>query len=384
MGWPAARSVAAGVPALAARAVGVAEASGLVLAADLWARNPLPPADCSAMDGWAVRGPGPWRITGRILAGQQPPAALGEAEAVEVGTGAAVPAGCEGVVPSEQGVVVGSELTAAPPRGRHLRRRGEEVPGLTALLPAGTLLNPAAAGLAAATGSDTLLVRPRPVVAVLVTGSELVREGLPREGRIRDALGPMVPALLREAGALAGPATPIGDGADLLADALVAAAATADLVVVTGSTAAGPADSLRQVVAGLRSQVLVDGVACRPGHPMLLAELAGGIRLVGLPGNPLAALAGALTLAVPMIWALRGLPAPQLVSCRAARTIAAYPSLTRLVPVRRRGGVALDTGDDGPAMLLGAATADGVAVLAPGGSVPAGREVGVLEFSPRA
>lgn len=380
MAWSAARSVAADVPPVAARAVSVTEAAGQVLAMPVWARSPLPPADCSAMDGWAVRGPGPWRVTGRVLAGDVPPQSLADAEAVQVATGAAVPAGCEGVVPTEQGVVIGSELTGTSPAGGHLRRRGEEVPALTALLPAGTLLTPAAAGLVAATGSDAVTVYPRPSVAVLVTGSELVTTGLPGPGRIRDALGPMLPATLRGAGAVTGKVSVVADGADALAEALRAAAAGSEVVVVTGSTAAGPADVLRRVLRELGTELVVDGVACRPGHPMLLAVLGGGTRVVGLPGNPLAALVATVTLAVPLIAALRGLASPTPTRCRAARPIAAHGSATRLVPVTRRSGVALPTGADGPAMLRGAAVADGMAVVGPGRPVVAGDDVQVVDI----
>lgn len=346
----------------------------------LWARSPLPPFDCSAMDGYAVRGPGPWRVTGQVLAGEVGGGELTDGAAVEVATGAPVPTGCEGVVPYEAGVRVDDELTAPAPLGRHVRRRGEEVPAWTALLPAGTRLSPAAAGLAAAVGTDTLSVAPRPRVAVLVTGSELVGVGVPDPGRVRDALTPLLPPTLVAAGASVSAVAVVRDDATLLGAALDRACAGADVVVVTGSTAAGPADVLRPVLAGLGAVCEVDGVACRPGHPMLLARLPGGVRVVGLPGNPLAALAGLVTLVVPLVAGLRGLPVPPLLPARLARPLRAHPRDTRLVPVRRRAGIALPTGHDGPAMLRGAALADGLALVRAGPDVPAGADVDVLDL----
>lgn len=330
------------------------------------------------MDGYAVRGPGPWRVTGRVLAGGRPAAELTDGAAVEVATGAPVPAGCEGVVPYETGVRVGGELTAPAPLGRHVRRRGEEVPSLTALLAAGTVLTPAAVGLAAAVGADTLLVAARPRVAVLVTGAELITAGEPGGGRVRDALGPLLPPTLVAAGAVPGAVLLVADGADVLAGALSSAAPTVDLVVVTGSTSSGPADVLRRVLDDLGAVREVDGVRCRPGHPMLLGRLPGGVRVVGLPGNPLAALAGVVTLVIPAVQALRGTARSAPARCLTARALPAHPVDTRLVPVRRRSGVALATGHDGPAMLRGAAVADGLAVVPPGTDVPAGATVDVV------
>ncbi len=389
MAWQDAWRLAGSAPALPPATVAVADAAGEVLAERLWARSPLPSFDCSAMDGYAVRGPGPWRVVGRVLAGGAGLAALGggagggdlaDGTGVEVATGAPVPGGCEGVVPYEAGVRVDDELTAPAPLGRHVRRRGEEVPALTALLPAGTLLSPAAAGLAAAVGTDRVLVAARPRVAVLVTGSELVLSGAPGGGRVRDALTPLLPPSLAAAGALVGAVSVLPDDADVLSAAVERACAAADLVVVSGSTAAGPADLLRPVLAGLDAVREVDGVACRPGHPMLLARLPTGTWVAGLPGNPLAALAATVTLVVPLVAALRGLPVPAPTPARTARPLTAHPRDTRLVPVRRRAGVALATGHDGPAMLRGAALADGFAVVGPGADVPAGADVDVLDL----
>ncbi|MFD5502636.1 molybdopterin-binding protein [Streptomyces sp. NPDC127061] len=115
----------------------------------------------------------------------------------------------------------------------------------------------------------------------------------------------------------------------------------ADVVVTTGSTAAGPVDFLHDVLREAGARLLVDSVAVRPGHPMLLAELppttdGRSRRLVGLPGNPLAAVAGAVTLAAPLLRRLGGHPDPEPLRTVAAEALPGHPRDTRLLPVPRR------------------------------------------------
>jgi molybdopterin molybdotransferase len=359
--WDEARRAAhAAAVALPAETVPLSDALGRTLAEPLWALAALPAFDTAAMDGWAVRGPGPWRVRGRTLAGDPPPPPLEDGQAREVATGAAVPAACDGVVPVEQGVLLGDELTAAPPVGRHVRWAGEECAARTAVLAAGTRLRPTALGLAAALGHDALPVRPRPRVVALVTGDELLAAGLPGGGRIRDAVGPLLPgAVAGLDGALVG-LHRLGDTRAALVEALGSAAA--DLVLTSGASSAGPADHLAAALHEVGAEVLLDGVAVRPGGPQTLARLTDGRLLVGLPGNPLAALAALVTVAGPALAGLAGQPLPRLGCARAVEPLPAGAA-TRLVPVRVRDGLARPTGHGGSAMLRGAATADAFAVV---------------------
>src|SRR5262249_1515120 len=148
---------------------------------------------------------------------------------------------------------------------------GQECRRGDVLLPAGTRVTPPVVGLAAAAGYDELLVVDRPMVDVLVVGDELLDRGLPAPGRIRDALGPMLPPWLRALGAAASRGRRIPAQGAALLDAVNAS--TADVVVTTGGTSHGPVDHLRGVLAELRAEMVVDAVAVRPGHPMLLARL---------------------------------------------------------------------------------------------------------------
>jgi molybdopterin molybdotransferase len=159
-------------------------------------------------------------------------------------------------------------------------------------------------GLAASAGCDRVRVRPRPRVGVVITGSEVRTSGLPSASITRDALGLAMTGLI---GALGGEVTQVlytGDSEAGLARAL--AQADAHLHVVTGGSAAGPADRLHKVLADAGAELLVDGVRCRPGHPQLLARLPGGQRVAGLPGNPFAAVAALLTLLAPLLTAWSG------------------------------------------------------------------------------
>ena len=373
VGWDDAREIAHGCAApLPVRDVPVGDAVGCVLADQLWSLTALPPFDTAAMDGWAVRGPGPWRVVGRVLAGSSTAPALGGSEAFEIATGAQTPPGADAVLPYEAGVVLGDEVTGEIPAGRHIRRSGEECAARTAVLPAGAVLTPIALGLAAAVGHDRLRVHPVPRVHALVTGDELLRSGLPGNGRIRDAVGPLLPGAVTSYGGRLVGLDHLGDDPELLRKAILDA--DADVVITTGASSVGRADFLPRVLRELNAELLVDGVQVKPGHPQVLARLADGRLVVGLPGNPLAAVAGMVTVLAPALAALAGRPMPALTTGRLTEALSAAGS-TRLVPVAVRDGLAHPTGLAGAAMLRGAARADAFAVVPPTSSPAAGDEV---------
>ncbi|KPI23220.1 MoeA domain protein domain I and II [Actinobacteria bacterium OK074] len=383
--WPRARALA-GRAARAVRprtplSVPLDAALGLVLAAPLTALTDLPSFDTSAMDGWAVAGPGPWDVRGEgILAGHADPPGLGDGEAVRIATGARVPPDATAVLRSEHGRLddkgrlhAGREAA----HGQDIRPRGQECRSGDQLLPTGTLVTPAVLGLAAAAGYDTVTVLPRPRVEILILGDELLTAGLPRDGLIRDALGPMLPSWLRALGADVTAVRRLGDDPEALHEALTTS--TADLVVTTGGTASGPVDHVHPALRRLGAELLVDGVDVRPGHPMLLARIAEGRHLVGLPGNPLAAVSGLCTLAEPLLRVLAGRTAPEPYTLTVRETVHGHPEDTRLVPVAVRGEQALPLHYNGPAMLRGVAAADALAVVPPGGARP-GQELELLDL----
>ncbi|MFG6190685.1 molybdopterin molybdotransferase MoeA [Nonomuraea sp. JJY05] len=376
--WVTARALAKGAATpLEPASVPLADALGSRLAAPLTALVAVPGVDVSAMDGYAVAGAGPWRVAGRVLAGGACyDDELRPGEAVEIATGAPTPAGASAVLPYEQAAVDGTRVNGVAELGRHIRRRGEDIAEGAVVLGAGAVVTPVALGLAAALGHDELLVRPRPRVAVLITGDEVVHEGLPAPGRVRDAIGPFLPGLVAWAGGRVASTDVLPDGREALRAALAAGAA--DVAVVCGASSKGPADHLRAVLGDLGADVIVDGVAVRPGHPQLLARLPGGSLVVGLPGNPFAALGAALTLLAPILRELAGTHARTEASALAG-AVRAHPRDTRLVPVRRSGRGAVPVGHDRPGSLWGAALADALAVVPPGW---AGEQVELIELPP--
>ena len=374
--WPAARALAheAVLPLPPVR-VALAEASGRTLAEDVVALADLPPFDTVSMDGWAVCGHGPWEVVGRQLAGEAP-GELRRGQALQVATGSAWPRGAERVLRRERGSTHRdggrtelrvSDDDAFPPRP-DVRKAGEEAARGDTLLPAGHVVTPPVLGLVAAAGHDTLLVHPAPRVAVAVLGDELLAAGLPGAGRIRDALGPQLPGWVAGAGGRLVGLRRVTDTKDETRRALADPAA--DLVVTTGGTARGPVDQLHAVLADLGAQLLVDGVAVRPGHPMLLARVPDGPVVVGLPGNPLAAAVAFVGLAVPALRHARGLAMPAALHLVLAGAVSAPPGAHRVVPARldTSAGVVTLLPHGGPAMLRGLADATHLAVVPPGGA----------------
>ncbi|MFF1293102.1 MULTISPECIES: molybdopterin molybdotransferase MoeA [unclassified Streptomyces] len=386
--WPEARAVAgraarAGIRTARRAPVSVPldTALGLTLAGPLTALTDLPSFDTSAMDGWAVAGPGPWGVRDEgVLAGHAEPQPLTDGEAVRIATGARVPLDTTAVIRSEHGRTDAQgrlHATRDTRHGQDIRPRGQECRSGDQLLPVGTLVTPAVLGLAAAAGYDTLTAVPRPRAEVLVLGDELLTEGRPHDGLIRDALGPMLPPWLRGLGAEVIAVRRLGDDAQALHKAITTS--DADLIVTTGGTASGPVDHVHPTLQRIGAELLVDGVKVRPGHPMLLARTKENQHLVGLPGNPLAAVSGLLTLAEPLLRTLAARPAPEPYTLPVRDEAHGHPYDTRLIPVVLRGDSAVPLHYNGPAMLRGIAAADALAVVPPGGARP-GQELELLDL----
>ncbi|HKR48124.1 MAG TPA: molybdopterin molybdotransferase MoeA [Pseudonocardiaceae bacterium] len=369
--WEQARVRAHAAPQpLGACCVPLTCAAGLTLAGEICTRVPLPAFDTAAMDGYAVAGPGPWQLRGQVWAGAVWKEILGPGEAVEICTGAQVPLGARAVLPVELAVFDGAFVSGAvPAAGTHIRRAGEDAPAGTPLAPTGTRIGPALIGLAATCGYDTLPVRPRPQVRILVTGEELTHTGTSGAGRVRDALGPLLPTLVAQLG---GEVREVRHLPDRLTDLLGAAVhppdegGDAEVVVVTGSTSVGVTDQLRQLLRTHGARWIVDTVACRPGHPQLLAGLGTRRWLVGLPGNPFAAFVAAYTLLGPLLAGLSGRRLPELPLALVTGDVRPAPGLTRLVPVAWEGGAARVVGGHRAAFLRGAALGDALAAVPPG------------------
>ncbi|WP_422754040.1 molybdopterin molybdotransferase MoeA [Micromonospora sp. WMMD708] len=390
-GWEEARSrvyavgLAAALPPVQ-RAL--ADADGYTLAAPLKTRTDLPAFPTSSVDGWAVRGAGPWDVVGRVLAGQTPAGLTADGTTVEIATGAMVPTGTTAILRIEDSRrTPDGRVTGTPRPHPEWREPGEEAVAGEELVPAGTPVDPALIGLAASCGHDQLTVRRQPRAALLVFGDELLTAGPPGSGRVRDALGPAVPSWLRRYGCQVRPSDVVGPVADTLpahVAALRGALAGADLVCTTGGTMHGPVDHLHPALEALGADHVVNTVAVRPGFPMLLARLVdadGRVRFVaGLPGNPQSAVVALVSLVAPLLAGLQGRVLPALPQATLAEPVPGRGDYTHLALVRldRAAGTAHPVRHVGSAMLRGLAGADGFAVIRPGTSGEVGTRVPVV------
>jgi molybdopterin molybdotransferase len=387
--WELARALAFEAGRAASRGaetIPLAEADGRTLAEPLRTLTDLPAFPTSSIDGWAVRGSGPWRPVGRVLAGGTPPPLAADGDCVEIATGAMVPDHATALIRIEDSVTGADGRVSGEPRAvPDWRLPGEEADLGEELFPAGTPIDPAIIGVAATCGYETLTVRPRPRAAMLVFGDELLTAGPPGAGRVRDSLGPQVPGWLRRYGAGVESVTgPVKDTLTAHLDAIRFALDTADLVCTTGGTMHGPVDHLHPALAELGASYIVNTVAVRPGFPMLLARVPGPDGrdrfLAGLPGNPQSAVIALVTLVAPLLAGLHGRSLPPLPSVTAGSDVAGRGGFTHLAlaALDATGRTASPAGHVGSAMLRGLANSHGFVVVRPGTRAAAGDTVPFL------
>lgn len=298
------------VQPLGSETVPVDEAAGRYLAEPLVARRTQPDADLSAMDGFAVAGRGPWRVVGESRAGASFAGSLSSGQAVGISTGAACPAGTEGIVLVEDAMVDAGMLTATSPEvGRFIRGRGFDFHAGAPLLAAGSALGPAQIALARMAGHAEVGVSRTPVVAVIECGDELVSD--PREcplGRLPASNGAMVAAMAEGAGAKVMRIGPLPDRRSELAAAF-ANARDADVLVTTAGASVGEHDHVRGALQDCAADLAFWRVAIRPGKPLLVARRGGQI-ILGLPGNPASSFVTAWLFLLPLLRALQGAARP--------------------------------------------------------------------------
>jgi molybdopterin molybdotransferase len=387
--WDRARTLAYEAGRAAARppeVISLADADGRTLAEPLRALTDLPAFPTSSIDGWAVRGPQPWRVVGRVLAGGVAAPLERDGTCVEIATGAMVPAGAGALIRVEESTRDADGLVSGVPRELpEWRLPGEEAHKDEELLPTGSAIDPAVIGVAATCGYEALTVHAVPRAAVLVFGDELLTAGAPGAGRVRDSLGPQVPGWLRRYGATVGPAVgPVRDTLEAHVQAVRGVPAEADLVCTTGGTMHGPVDHLHPTLAELGAEYVVNTVAVRPGFPMLLARVTGADGrtrfLAGLPGNPQSAVIALITLVAPLLAGLQGRALPPLPRVTVSTPVPGRGSFTHLALARldHGGRSAIPVGHVGSAMLRGLSNAHGFVVVRPGAAAAAGDDVPFL------
>ena len=361
--WDQARAVAASSFArLASESIEVTQGVDRTLATDAHALCDLPTYATSAMDGYAVAGEGPWRIIGEVKAGLPMKSVLAAGSAVGIATGAVIPLGTYGVIRWELATVDENILTGKVSENQEIRPPAHECKAGDVLIQAGTKLNPAMIGLLAAAGLDTIDVVRKPRVALVFLGDEIQLTGIPSDGLIRDALGPQLPGWLVKLGCEIVSTHYIPDELHLVVNALNEACATADIVVTTGGTAQGPRDYLHSALSEIDAKILVDTVAVRPGHPMLLAQ-TDSCAIFGLPGNPQSAIVALISLGGPVIASMLGNETSELTTVITRDELTAPEEFTRLIIgnlVENQFVVARYLGS---AMLRGLAHSTGFAVV---------------------
>jgi len=373
-----------------AREVTLDEAQGCLLARELRADRDGPPFDRAMMDGFAVRladAGATVPLTGEVAAGDTPPDGLPAGTAVRIMTGAPCPPGSEAVVPVERteerdGLV---NLPAGLQAEQHIARRGCERRAGDIVLAAGSLVTPLTVAVAAGCGQTSLSVVPRPTVAVVSTGNELVQPGSdPGPYAIRDSNRPMMEALVREAGLTLKHSLHAGDTSNQLGTAF-SRALDADIVIVSGGVSMGRYDLVPEVAADAGVARVFHKVWQKPGKPLFFGVVEGDPRhyFFGLPGNPLAVHFCFHQYVIPAARLLAGLPLPPApgpaVLAEACRTRGKRPSwLPALVGPDPDGGPPsarlLPIG--GSADIYGAAPANALVHIDPDlGTLPAGTEV---------
>ncbi|HEV3168511.1 MAG TPA: gephyrin-like molybdotransferase Glp [Isosphaeraceae bacterium] len=302
--WPLDEVVAlidARVGRLESESVSLLEAAGRVLAEAVTADASVPPFDRAAMDGYALRGeesfgadsytPITFRLIGAARPGRAFAGTIGPREAIEITTGAPMPAGADTVVPAEATQTDGhlvSVLEATPP-GRHVSRSGEDIEPGTVVLPANRVLRPQDLGILSALGRSSVTVVRCPNVAVIVTGDELLPAGTPaRDSQIADMNSVMLCALIARDGGSSQVIGPLADDRDLLRETIVQAGGRFDALLVSGGSSTGPEDHAPGLVAEL-GELLAHGVALRPASPTGVGFL-GEVPVLLAPGNPVSCL----------------------------------------------------------------------------------------------
>ncbi|MFP5308181.1 MAG: molybdopterin molybdotransferase MoeA [Actinomycetes bacterium] len=358
-------------------------ALGRVAAGEVRAGEDVRPEATAAMDGVAVRAadtPGRLRRSGEARAGgAHTTTTLAPGTAVPISTGAVLPPGADAVVRREHVTGDGAAVTVgAVAPGRDVRPAGTDLARGTPVLAPGEVVGPAHLGVLATLGVGRVSVHRRPRVALVVSGDEVVDPTTtPGPGQVRDANAAWLAARLAELGADVAAPSRASDDPAALATVLADAAAGADLVVVTGGASVGPHDHTATVL-GTVGEGRSLSLPLRPGRPCVVGRV-GTVPVLGLPGTPLAAFVVFELVGAPTVRAAAGRrdTVPPVLPLRVATaTEARDDGRTSVVPVRLVDGTVVPTGWRGSSQLIGAAGADGLALLTH--DVEAGAVVPVL------
>ncbi|MFP5042956.1 gephyrin-like molybdotransferase Glp [Parasediminibacterium sp. JCM 36343] len=269
-------------------------ATGLVLAAAVYAGNNFPPFAQSAMDGYAFRF-ADWQAEHNLLisnesaAGNTERILLADNQAVRIFTGAPVPDGADTVIMQEKTATKDGQLLILDKKiqkGSNVRLEGSEIETGSLAMPKGGLLSAAAIGFLAGIGKTELLVYPKPSIAIIATGKELQKPGMPLQyGQVYESNTYTLSAALQQMHITNISIAWADDDLAIIETALQNAFATSDIVLITGGVSVGDYDFVATALANCGVEKLLHKIKQRPGKPLYVGKKED--RLVfGLPGNP--------------------------------------------------------------------------------------------------
>ncbi len=379
-------------PASHTETVALGDSLDRVLARDYRVPADVPPADNSAVDGYAVRagdlsGESMLPVSGRIAAGEAP-GSLQPGTAVRIFTGSEIPSGADSVIMQERVTVFDEGITVGAPvsEGQNIRRQGQDLARGELALAKGSKIRPQEMGLLGSMGVADIEVFARLKVAVLTTGDELVDPGQPLgPGQIYNTNRFTMLGLLSRAGCEVVLCETLADTRSETRSTLARAADEADLVITSGGVSVGEEDHVRAVLEE-SGDLSLWRMAIKPGKPLAFGAI-GDTPVLGLPGNPAAVLVTFLVVGMPFIRACQGRTG---VTGHGERVPAAFS--TEKPSVRREYARARKSlGDDGPVItaypnqssgvLSSACWADGLAVVPENETIEQGDPVTYYSFS---
>jgi len=369
------------------------QAAERVLAEEVVADRDIPPLTNAAMDGYAVRGsdvaeaPSRLRVIDEVGAGHLPEKPVGPGKAVRIMTGAPIPNGADTVVRFEDTREDGEwvHVTEAYETSKNVRTAGEDVRAGQAVLPPGTVLRPQEIGMLAAVGRTEVAVVQRPRVAILATGDEVVPpDRTPGPGQIRDANSYAVAAQVQAFGGVPILLGVARDREELVRRGIQEALDRgADLIITSGGVSVGDFDLVKQVLAA-EGEMHFWSLNMKPGRPLAFGVVS-GVPLLGLPGNPVAAMISTELFARPALLKMQGFGewARPTVRARLIEPIERKDGRRHYLRVvlqeSETGYKATLTGDQGSGILNSLVQADGLAIIPEEARhLPAGTEVQVL------
>ncbi|MFX1340204.1 MAG: gephyrin-like molybdotransferase Glp [Promethearchaeota archaeon] len=288
-----------------------------ILAVDIVSKLDIPPFDRSAMDGYAIKAedsfgaspkmPKNIKLKGQIDIGEYSEIQLSKGEAIRISTGATIPNGADAVIKIEdteiEKEIISLFVSVVP--GKNIAKKGEDIKKGIKVLKKGIQLKPEHIALLSSLGFDKVKVREKSKVSIFATGDELIEVGSPLEpNKIYNSNTPMISNLVKLYGGKVIRELTLKDNKGKIEEALNEAEKDSQIIIFTGGTSVGTKDFLPEIIHK-NGEIIVHGIAMRPGSPILIGKYKNSI-VFCLPGTPVAAYIGFLTVAGPTIRKLMG------------------------------------------------------------------------------